>query len=176
MQIITNAPQVISHLDRMLSEFRGANELGVESATQLLHELVLRAVSLRDHSIQDLADLGHPYRGEPASLWVSGVRPGLSGFRTTGDRILHEPPHVIHVQRGHLISSIGHQITRSANLSEGRVFSKGVYYATQVFLGRSGYRPFKGRNIGLLVAEYFYSRIVRKLVSQVRAVLRKSYV
>jgi len=94
----------------------------VHRATQLLFDTVREHASLTDHTLADLAKLGHPY----SMRW--------------GKDFLH-PDYLVHQQSGRLYSSIMQDTGESGQLFYGWVTSQGVYYAPFVEFGTVKMRP-----------------------------------
>ena len=80
----------------------------MKNATKLLYKEVTKNISLTDHSLEDLARLGHPY----------ARRHGPEGAG------IHQPPWLVHKQSGKLLKS-RYQGSSDAEVTNGQLVVSG---------------------------------------------------
>lgn len=118
------AKNIIAFQNRFLDEVNS----DMEAVATLIHDAVYENISLTDHSLQDLADLGHPYS-----------RRGGGG--------LHSPDFQVHTQSGKLLSGL-FKAVEHAEVVGGRLVASAsigirdnVEYAIHVIVGTSRMVP-----------------------------------
>jgi hypothetical protein len=86
---------------------RQAAEMAVARMGRTLHAAIRQNVSLRDHSLRDLAELDHPY----------ARRHGAIRIHRSGAKTLNDPANRVHVQSGRLLDAL-----RAATTANGLGF------------------------------------------------------
>jgi len=81
---------------------RKLEDAAAEAMRKVVHPAVQRNVTRTDHTLQQLADMGHPYAARHASI---KVHPGQT--------------YLVHTQQGRLASSLGSEVKRRAGGAGG---------------------------------------------------------
>lgn len=140
---------------------RLATIAAAKSAGTVLGAAVKRNVSLHDHSLQELADKGHPY----------ARRHGSIGIHTSGSKSIGNPAFRVHTQKGTLLSALqsgpvagglGWRVELDAGIAPHAVF---VVSGTRVMLARDVVWSTAG-------APYVQTQMMREIVTTLGKRLR----
>jgi hypothetical protein len=142
-------------LDRMKAKFpevvtvtrREGGRL-IRTATRDLYDRAKLYLSLQDHTLADLARLGHPYA------------------RRFGAHTLH-PDYFLHVQTGTLIASLNYEVTETPGSVYGRIGNT-AYYHRWLIYGTTKMRP---RDYLQKTEDDLGPSIVRAMTSQLSAAI-----
>ena len=125
---LAGAETVAKNLKSVQKRFLNEVNADMERVRKLLDERIGRNISLSDHSLSDLADLGHPYAAR-------------------APQAIHQPDYQVHVQSGKMLAS-KHSGVKPASVSAGKLtatayagVSDQVEHALYVVLGTSKMIP-----------------------------------
>jgi len=144
------------------------------SARESCNLIRTKGASLTDHTLADLATLGHPYRGgeeRPLQWVIDSEYPGVAGLRTRdfGPRRVHGYPNIIHIQSGTFVRSLETSAELTPTRAKGKVTSSAPH-SWAITLGRGSPgepRAMIGRNIGRVILRFFYDRIMQQFTKEV---------
>jgi len=136
---------------------------------------IRQQASLDDHTLKQLADLGHPYRQNTAAgetyfgvskggQWRAGIRAAARKIR---EGILGHDIKLVHRQSGTLLGAIRRELKQVGHSIVGRVWvDAGVApYVKYVVLGTSRMIPRDFIGIGAMKAKSAIFRIIRSGVN-----------
>lgn len=125
---IIGADTIAKNITKFTEGFIAEVNRDFKSVRDLIRDRVVKNASLTDHSLADLAEMGHPY---------SAAHPANP----------HEPPYLVHTQGGELLSGI-YDGTSDASVSGGNLraeahvgVSESVAHAVFVIMGTSKMIP-----------------------------------
>lgn len=180
--------QIVTTLKAHLDELGDGLEQVVGDATDILEIEVRRQAGLTDHTLKELAALGHPYRvagggffsvsqGKRPAGFVGPGAPSFRGGIRKAARLEREGSvghdlKLVHIQSGDLQSAITREVTRTDKLIIGRV-SVDTNKAPHAVFVITGTRKMIPRNFPARGAVIARSRVLQTIRTGLNALFRQ---
>ena len=87
---------VLRSMNRATATERQAAVQSVDAAGRVLRDLIRQNISLRDHTLADLAREGHPYARRHGAIQIHG----------SGSKALNDPRNRVHTQSGAMLGAL----------------------------------------------------------------------